>query len=580
MVRRWFGLAAMITLFPLLMFGAPQNSRDADATFTSNSELVTVPVHVTDHYGRPLHGLKKEDFNLKSDGAPERIALFEEVRTETPAPAIASAVPPPSISVAVATAPPSPPKKFSNRTSDAVPQQLYILAIDTLNTPVLMQGWARDQLVRYLQSKPVQQPIELIAITTSGIRRLHAFSTDTAALTQSLRTLDVSLSRHEGQDFLTDPLNWQGSLDTYNKLVRSLQEKQLDDANRSADAGSLTLRCFEEIAGAYAGVPGRKTVFWLTTGFPIVQEVPDAPAMLGHSPGAQRVSSILSHHELLPEFQRAFTAMTKANVVVYPIDVAGLPEDPMWDPSQPGILYIHPEYAHLQPQTLLDLAGNDRDGMQEMAHRTGGRLCTAGNALTDCMDRALAESSDYYMLGFYVSQQERKVGWHKLKVGLDVDHGEVHARNSYFLRALGAAPEQEREDELRSAMNAPVNYTGVLFSVEPGGRTKTPDASFVFKITVPPSSLVVMPGEPKFSFDIIAVPMSERGVPVGKGSRIVKLDMPADVAQKALVKGWNLIDTVPADSATTAVRVVVRDNYTGRIGSLLFPLPMQETAKR
>lgn len=36
-----------------------------------------------DHGGQPQHELKKEDFLLESDGKPEHISVFEEVRRST-----------------------------------------------------------------------------------------------------------------------------------------------------------------------------------------------------------------------------------------------------------------------------------------------------------------------------------------------------------------------------------------------------------------------------------------------------------------------------------------------------------------
>ena len=568
---RWFvNSAFVIIVFPLLALAAPQNSSNPQSTFTSNSELVTVPVHVTDHYGRPLHGLRKDDFVLKSDGTPQRIALFHEVRTEAPA----SVAPAPvrAASVQGADASPNSGPKFSNLNIQAVPDQLYIVAVDILNTPVTMQGWARDQLIKYLQAKPPQQPVELVAITAGGIRRLHGFTSDNSALVSSLKTMQVSLSRHDSQEVVISKMSKSGAIDDYNSMVQELQQIQLDEAARGASAGSLTLRCFEQIAWAYAGIPGRKTVLWLTSGFPISQEVPDGPALIGHGPATERGSGVATHHELLPEFQRAFTAMNKANVVVYPIDVTGLPDDPMWDPSQPSSLFIHPELSHLHPLLTFDMAGADRDGMKEIAHRTGGGSCTAGNSLVDCIDRAWAESSDYYMLGFYVPPQQRKIGWHKLKVSVDTDHGEVRARTTYYLQPLGAAPEGQQEEDLRSAINAPVDYTGVLFSVEPGARPSGAQSPVVFKVSVPPGSLIMSPGQAELSFDVIVVPLSNKGLPISQQSRMVQLNMPPDAVKKALAKGWNLIDTVPWNDGTVAVRVVVRDNYTGRIGSLVFPV--------
>jgi hypothetical protein len=254
------------------------------------------------------------------------------------------------------------------------------------------------------------------------------------------------------------------------------------------------------------------------------------------------------------------------------MDVAGLSTDDMWDVSQPSGLYIHPERGLVWPGSQLPSGLSDNDGMKELSHRTGGKACTAGNSLKFCMDQAMAESSDYYLLGFYVSQSQRKVGWHKLKVNVGFDYGEVRARNTYYLRPLGEPQQQEQENDLRSAISAAVEYTGISFSVEPGTRTNNATAPVTFKVSVPANSILMLPGQQKLSFDVIAIPLSKNGRPIGEQSRIVKLDMPPDIAQTALVKGWNLVNSVPADPALAAVKIVIRDNNTGRIGSIIFPV--------
>ncbi len=561
------GIAGAFFLFTALA-ASPQSLPASSTTFSSNSELVMVPVHVTDHYGRPVRGLKKQDFVLKSDGTPQRIALFEEVQSAS----VPASTPPPVVEKAAAHA----PATFSNARATEIPQQLVILALDSVNTPAPLQGWTRDQLIKYLQANPPRQPTEVVAITYDGLRQVQAFTTDTAALIDSVRKMRSHITANDQDEPLMSHMDQSGRIDTYGSLVRAAQQREADKAAANIDTGSATLRSFEQLAWAYSGVPGRKTVLWLTTGFPIVQEVPDGPAMLGRmstrTGAPSRLSGSHLSNELLPEFQRAFTAMNKADVVVYPVDVNGLPTDSMWDPSLPGAMFVHSEMSHLYPGLQMPGPTSGSEGMKELAHRTGGKSCTAGNSVSFCLDQALAESSDYYLLGFYVSQQGRKLGWHKLKVSLEVDHGEVRARNSYYLRALGSPQQWEREEDLRSAMYAAVDYTGILFSVQADKPANRSNSAIVFKVSVPASSIVLEPGQEKLSFDVIAIPLSKTGTPVGTQSPIVKLDIAPEVTPKALAKGWNLIDKVAANSSITAVKVIVRDNATGRIGSVIFPV--------
>ncbi len=569
MMRAIFSLSLTLLAGALL---AAQDSSPAGETFTSNSELVLVPVQVTDYSGRPIRGLKQQDFTVKSDGNPQRIALFDEMVAPQPAP-----LPPPLLTntVAAVAAPASGPPKFTNLQATTVPQQLFIVAIDTVNTPRLLQSWARDQFVKYLKSNPPRQPMEVVAITSHGLKQIHPFTTDSAALIEAVKKMRTTFNSQDEREVMVSRMDRNGEIDSYASLVAQAKENQALEAERGIGGGYVTLQNFEELAWAYSGIPGRKTVLWLSSGFPLMDEVPDGPALLGHGPGnTSGIPHSPGFHrsgELLPAFQRAFTAMNKANVIVYPVDVNGLPMDDWWDVSTPPGLFIHPGQAHLAPPMLTDTNAERRDGMKELAHRTGGKMCTAGNSVQYCMEQALAESSDYYLLGFYVPQQHRKLGWHKLKVSVNAGQGQVRARNTYYLGPQSAA-EQEQEADLRSAINAGVDYTGVLFSVEPGTRSSGAAAPIVFKISVPASSILLMPGQEKFSFDVIAVPLTAKGVLIGKQSRVVKLDMKPENTQKILASGWKLIDTLDGSTSAVAVRIVVRDNATGRIGSLTFPV--------
>ena len=54
-----------------------QSTANDNPTFKVNVHLVNVFVNVEDDHGAPVPGLAKEDFVLKEDGQPQKIALFE-----------------------------------------------------------------------------------------------------------------------------------------------------------------------------------------------------------------------------------------------------------------------------------------------------------------------------------------------------------------------------------------------------------------------------------------------------------------------------------------------------------------------
>src|ERR1700685_2868126 len=59
-------------------------------TFSANSNLVIVDITVRDKAGKPIEGLKQDDFTVLEDGKPQKVTVFEYQRltmdTEPPPP--------------------------------------------------------------------------------------------------------------------------------------------------------------------------------------------------------------------------------------------------------------------------------------------------------------------------------------------------------------------------------------------------------------------------------------------------------------------------------------------------------------
>lgn len=113
----------------------------ATPKFCSRTELVVVPARSTDGSGKHISGLKKEDFVVKESAPPQKVAVFEEVKTR-PASRLERAELQPGI--------------FSNRVRKEAPQQRVIFALDTpLGDPITIGPNVRASLLHQLDPNVV-----------------------------------------------------------------------------------------------------------------------------------------------------------------------------------------------------------------------------------------------------------------------------------------------------------------------------------------------------------------------------------------------------------------------------------------
>jgi len=551
-------LAIAALVFFSTSLGAQQPASESE-TLSSTTELVLVPAQVRGHDGKPLLGLKQEDFVLRSDGKPQPIRIFEETMQTSPKPSAHS----------VASTAPAP-DRISNVPMGGMPDQILIIALDLVNTAYLDQTRAKQQLLKYLQEQLPERHFALVAITKDGLAQVHNFSSDPAVLVQALERVQGSTAKDVVDEASPDSMAsaWQFStechpIDEYRSMMAAFNDTQIYGAFAQKLAARATITALKQIAQAYAGVPGRKSVIWLTGGMPILLY----NAFAG---GAKGGWALNGDPELIDDYEQAFAALNNANIAIYGVDVKGIKLNRTYQGTGINQAMHNPVYQTRAAGNVISPADYNDDAIKVLSSATGGKSCTANAGLKDCIDEAVADSSSYYMLGFYVPQQERKPGWHKLEVKLVNERGSVRARNSYYLASATSPSEKEVNRTLRDAASAKIGYTGIAFAVQPQPGDPVKSAAPKMRIFVPAGSVLLTPGHPQLSYDIVSVPLTSTGEPAAD-LRVVHLNLTEEQTQSALSKGWSFTDQ-PQGSGTRLVKYVLRDNGTGRIGSVIVPL--------
>jgi VWFA-related protein len=549
-------------LFLLVPVAGGSDQSQNGATFTARTEMVLVPVVVTDKSGAHTLGIVKDDFEILENGKARPLASFEEIKSTTNRP------------VRVA----SPRGVYSNALSaDASPKRLTIFALDLVNTPFMDQAYARQQLIQFLASRvSSQEPIALVAIKRSGIKVLHDFTSDPAVLVQALKRVSGEIPVLNGA--LT------GDVAAETKALDSFAagtEEYVALAER--EAITATLESFQHVAEAFTGVPGRKSLIWATAGFPFALDPVSGTIILPRvfSQGTTTITASQSRNgemhslpdstqvsvggdltSLEPLYQRTLQMLNDAGISVYPVDARGLMV------FFPGANMSRIQGLASVKQAIFEAT---RDTMENFADMTGGKAFYNRNDLDVAFQKAADDSSTYYMLGYYLDKKA-KPGWHKLQVKVKRGGTEIRARNGFFVTDTKKV--DNRKMDISLALVSPLDYTGLPLTVRwTSQQAEGTKKKIHFQINLPPDANLVDTANNNFlSLEFVAIVRTPTGDSADQFSQHVEANLKPESLQVIQKDGLNYSNDVIVPPGEYSVRFVVRNNVDGRMGSVMAPL--------
>jgi VWFA-related protein len=548
-----------------IFFSRPQNhyAEDEDKVkFRSETVLVQVPVIVTDKKGAHLHNLTRDDFQISENGKLQKIAAFEEVITTN------DKIPPPALGSG----------EFKNVALDPEhPRAVTVVALDTINAPLLDQTFGRKQLIQYLADNlDTGQVLALVVINSRGLQVLHGFTGDPNELAQALKRVRGDLPAMQGINADTqaavltgnlpsgqDVINLMAGGDPYGAMrAFALRGDAPPAAFKQEQAIETTMRAFLGIAWSLSGIPGRKSVIWITGGFPFDL---DSPSTV---PGGYL--SVL--------YERAMLALNESDISIYPVDVRGLVNYmPSADPTVPRTGY-DPRQGQQAMQAVADrswLHGSTTEALKDFAAMTGGRAFFNTNDLAGSFRRAMDDSSSYYPLGYYLDTHNTKPGWRSLKVKVQKPEVEIRARSGFLVTNATVDPDLSRKSDLDYAAASPFDSTGIPVTLKWENMSANGDKKKIgFALHMPGSGVVFAPAaEDKSSVNLeFLVVASQNGATVGGAQTTLQGALPGQVVQKLKVQGVGYKNTLDLAPGQYQVRFVVRDNLSGKIGSVSAPL--------
>jgi VWFA-related protein len=553
------------------------NGNTSEVKFAAGAKLVLVPTLVTDKSGNHISGLKQEDFTVLENGAEQKIATFEEITSD-----------PHRLSR------PKNPNEFNNALAGgASARRVTLIVLDLINTPFLDQANARKELLKYLtQSVDQREPTGLYTLTRSGVQVVHDFTSDPRILVAALHVVRGDSYEMVDSDETTEAITGTASPDGNSGAPSGASSKSSGSSKGNSQAAvqgeaqklqsmmedsELNFKSFEQrlaitytldglqtVAQALAGVPGRKSLIWASGGFPF--NVSDNTMQLAPA-GRDTLADVL------PLYERTWQLLNDAEISLYPVDVKGLQVVSMPSASlrNPGKNYSR----HMQNRQF-----DTQSSFLTFASMTGGRAYFGSNDLEKGFREAVNDSAEYYMLGYYIDRAQTKPGWRKLTVKAKREHVEVRARSGFFVTYATIDPESGRNNDISSALQSPLDYTSLALvarwnKIEPGKEPGKKHVTYEMRLA-PDAGVINDADNNHVALDFVAMAKTPEGKavdhPIGQ-----KVDIHLTPERLSAIRQQGLVyrDALDLAPGEYTVRFVVRDDLSGRTGSVAAPLKVE-----
>lgn len=565
----------------LLAVAVPVASAQDEAVFRTTSNVVLVPVSVLDRHGRAVSGLKRDEFELRVDGKRVEITALDEIsgpRGSTT----------------------SQPKSAADTVTNVIPiessqRSWVILLVDFINTSVPDRMELRNQLLKFLSRdlKP-GQPIAIYALSSSLVL-LHPFTADVKLLKEAAARLVHQKGAPPpagGVGFVpTAPAMVAGSIAVTPGGSASLapgngrpgtggdtplgQGADIEDFLLWGDwrqsvytthtRAASTLAQFRQLARAFAGVAGKKTVLWLTGDASPLNPTLMYGVMLS-DPGSEPL------RVQWREVASTYEALNGAGISVFPVDIRGITNPGLPNPSE------HISHADMMDTSTTSRregeAANAVMAMETAAVETGGQVFKGSNDLSELFSRAQGVWQSYYVLAFTPADdpQAKSSVYRRIEVKV-AQHGvQVFSRRGYTTRPEAVI---ESEDELRrdisDAAASPVDLTGIPLTLKLGSANTGATKGVPFLLSIPgePLERTETPQGTRFNFSIFVLIKDERGKVISSGTDKIDRPFAPEEAAKIVRSGFIYPGKFDAPNGEKSfARLIVRDNLSGHVGTL------------
>jgi len=532
-------------------------------TLKTSVNRVLVDVAVTDEHGNPVHGLGKDDFLVEEDDQPQTVVSFDAYNFDKGMDYV-----PPRL-------PALPSDTFVNLPSSPERGPLYVLLYDLVNIPLEDQILARAQLVKFIEDKPVGARIAIF-VSSDGVHLVQGFTSDKTKLLAAVDPNGTGL--HVPKVFLMGVNFGQGD-----KLAAAVR--------------------LSSIAQYLSPISGRKVLIWFASQFPLAL-FPSLDETEEYQRAAKKTIDLLAENQ----------------IAVYPVDTSGVvlaetyapPGDAGEMAGGAGLSSDSRDNGMKTPGTASGTSNAPFKGpgysvtfasfrtQDAIAQATGGKAIYSSNNLVGSLEKVTEAGGSYYTLSYSPSNKNFDGHLRHIKVKLKDGKDHLAYRRAYY-GADPDAPEKPEDDRLSGSMKhggpelhqlvfevhatptgSPARGTReqMLNIAKAQGQKESAKPMKPIELQAYTVDYAVMAkqlradGDADPQFELAAAAYDVDGKLLNSiVNKTVKSD-PAAAGRAPAQDVYRVEQQLDAPLDAKFIRLAVRDDKTGKIGTIEIPLPL------
>jgi VWFA-related protein len=400
----------------------PSSVKKQPTVLRASSDLVRIDVEVTDRSGKPVKGLRADQFTIVDNSKPQKISVFTYSDIEKMETASEESAKP--IVIAVDSPTPVSEDTLNDQVRDRRMLALFF-DLSSMQTDDLLR--AHDAALKFVQKQMSQADLVAIVAYSTRLSVWADFTNNRTTLEKAIARLMPEASSQLADNLYAAAQNGEYDVQEYTGAAYTADETEFNVFNTDQKLAAV-----EGLANVLAAIPGRKSIIEFSGGITQTGE------------------------ENRTQLRSTTDAANRADVSIYSIDARGLfavvpGGDVTVNAATGNSMFTGASVYH---QT--DQRQDSRDTLATLSSDTGGRAFFDLGDLSDAFPQIERENTGYYLLGYYLGADVKRDGrWRTIRVKVSAPGVRVRYRNGYYApRDFQHLEKEDREEQLAEAMSS------------------------------------------------------------------------------------------------------------------------------